>query len=65
MDVPFRKLTEVPRGYVNVVPVYRIGYRVYIYPGIYPILRVFTLLKGRVRVWDALPIPRVLWHGRT
>ena len=36
-----------------------------IYLGIYPIFQVFTLHKGRVRVWDVVPEPRVLWHGRT
>ena len=38
-------------------------------PGIYlviqTIFRVFTLHKGRERVWDVVPVPRVLWHGRT
>ena len=34
-------------------------------PGVYPIFRVFTLHKGRVRVWDVIPVPRVLWHVRT
>ena len=36
-----------------------------IYPGIYPIFRGVTLLNGWVRVWDVVPVPRVLWHGHT
>ena len=35
-----------------------------IYPCMYPFFRVFTPHKGRVRVWDVVPVPRVLWHGR-
>ena len=27
--------------------------------------RVFTLRKGRVRVWGVASVPRVLWHRRT
>ena len=34
----------------------------------YPIFRVYTLQKGQVRVWDVVPVSRVLrvlWHGGT
>ena len=69
------KLSEVPGGYINVVPVPVPAPRYYtkcrvpgIYPGIYPISRVFILQKAgydyemlyRVRLWDVVPVPRVL-----
>ena len=59
------KLTEVPGGYIMLCPypyphpgiLQRVGYRV--------LIPVFILHNGRVRVWDVVPVPRVLWHGRT
>ena len=68
------KLTEAPDGYINVVPVsvpvpaprYSTKCRVPgIYPNIYRMFQVFTLRIVRVRVWHVVPVPRVLWHGRT
>ena len=52
------KLIEAPGGYVNIVPVpvpapqYFTNCRIPgIYLALYPIIRVFILPKGRVRVW--------------
>ena len=65
------KLTEVPGGYSDIVPVPVPATRFFTkcrVPGVYfdyfPIFRVFTLQKGRVRVWDVVLVPLV-WHGRT
>lgn len=62
------KLTEVPCGYMDVVPapvstsqhLQSVGYHVY--SPVFILFSGYVPYKGRARAWDVVPVP--LWHGR-